>query len=115
MATGFTVLPNVLIARQSDLGLNPIDMCIILHLSMYWWEVARKPFPSKGRIAAEIGLCPDTVRRHIKALEDRGLITRKARYDPYWGRLSNIYDLSGLIDAAKPYAQEMLAEQGREV
>jgi hypothetical protein len=58
---GWTVIPNILFERQNVLGLDPLDLNIILHLAGYWWTADSKPRPSKNTIAKAIGVDPRTV------------------------------------------------------
>ncbi|PHS25982.1 MAG: helix-turn-helix domain-containing protein [Robiginitomaculum sp.] len=110
MATGWTVIPNIIIERQQALGLDAVDINILLHLAMYWWSADSKPHPSKSTLAKAIGLDPRTIQRHIARLEAGGLIKRIERRIPSVGSKTNIYDLSGLIKEAKPYALERAQE-----
>jgi len=108
LAAGWTVLPLAILRRQKDLGLDPVDINIILHLVSYWWEPERRPYPSKQAIAECIGRSTSTVQRRIAALEEAGLIVREYRYHEKHGQITNVYHLDGLIKAAIPYAKEML-------
>lgn len=108
---GFTVLPNVLFERQQALGLDPLDINIILHIASYWWSEGSKPHPSKATIATAIGVKPRSVQRRIAALEAAKLIRREERRISKTGSKTNIYHLDGLIAAATPYALEKLDEQ----
>lgn len=109
MATGWTAIPNIIVERQQALGLDSVDVNILLHLSTYWWTAESKPHPAKTTIAKAMGVDPSTIRRHIARLEAGGLIKRIERREKGEGSAgskSNIYDFSGLIKAAKPYALE---------
>jgi predicted transcriptional regulator len=108
MSAGWTVVPNVFLERQKALGLDPLDINILLHLFSYWWTSTGKPHPSKKTIAEAMGIDPRTVQRHIARLEKAGLVKREERRISKVGSKSNIYHFDGLIDAAKPFAQEML-------
>ena len=55
MAAGWTVMPNVIIERQRVLGLDAVDINILMHLALYWWTADNKPHPSKNTIAAAVG------------------------------------------------------------
>lgn len=79
LAGGWTVLPSIFFEKQHALGLDPIDINIIGHLSIYWWEKANLPHPSVATIAAAINVKPRTVQKHIKAMEDLGFMTRIER------------------------------------
>ena len=110
MKAGWTVLPNVIIERQQALGLDSLDMNILLHLASYWWTAEGKPHPSKKTIAAAIGVDPRTVQRRIAALEAHGLLRREERRIDKVGSKTNIYHFDGLIEAATPYAQEKIED-----
>jgi DNA-binding MarR family transcriptional regulator len=108
MDAGWNVVPNIIIEKQEALGLNAIDMNIVLHLTQYWWKADDLPHPSVGTIARAIGVKPRTIQKHIKSLEDIGFLRRQARRTARAGSDTNLYDLSGLIEKATPYAQEKL-------
>jgi predicted transcriptional regulator len=110
MQAGWTVIPNVIIERQKALGLDPLDVNILLHLASYWWTPGGKPHPAKGTIAQAIDVDPRTVQRRIARLEAGGLIRREERRIQGLGSRTNVYHFDGLIEAAQPYAQEKLEE-----
>jgi hypothetical protein len=109
-SSGWTAIPNVIIQRQKALGLSPLDVNILLQLFAYWWEPDNLPHPSKGTIAAAIGVHPRTVQKRIASMEAAKFINRIVRQTNLNGGLPNKYDFSGLIDAAKPFAIEELQE-----
>ena len=109
LAAGWTLLPSVILERQGDLGLDAVDVNIIMHLARHWWYSENPPRPSKKRIADCMKVDLSTVRRHLARLEKRGLISRTPRLDPIRGQQSNTYDMSGLIEAALPFAEEAIA------
>ncbi len=111
MKAGWTALPNVLFERQKALGLDAIDINIILHIASYWWTQEGKPHPSKKTIATAMGLEPRTVQRRIARLEAAKLIRREERRSTGNVSQTNIYHLDGLIAAAKPYALEKIQER----
>lgn len=108
MDAGWTALPSVIIERQKVLGLDALDMNIILHLANYWWTRDNKPHPSKRTIAEAIGVTPRTVQRRITALQESGFIVREERRVKGKGSRTNLYHLEGLITAAQPYAKEKI-------
>ena len=110
---GWTAVPFVLLSHQRRLGLSPLDLNIILQIAKHWWEADSAPFPSKRSIAEAIGVHESTVRKHVKGLEDAGLIQRSVRRNAYGGQKSNAYQLGGLIKKAKPLAREVLNERER--
>jgi hypothetical protein len=110
MEAGWTVLPSIILEKQHALGLDAIDVNILLQLARYWWYSDNPPHPSKASIARCIGVDPSTVRRHIASMEHDGFIRREARYNTkVGGQESNRYYFDGLIKAATPHAQEFIA------
>jgi predicted transcriptional regulator len=114
MEAGWTALPSVIIERQKALGLDALDMNIILHLANYWWTHDNKPHPSKKTLAEAIGVTSRTVQRRITALQNGGFIRREERRVRGKGSRTNLYHFDGLISAAQPYAKEKV-EKIREI
>jgi len=110
MAAGWTAMPSIIVERQKALGLDALDMNIVLHLATYWWTADNKPHPSKKTIAEAIGVTPRTVQRRITALQTAGFIRREERRVKGKGSHTNVYHFDGLIRAAQPYAKEKLEE-----
>lgn len=107
---GWTCLPSVIIERQQALGLDAVDINILMHLAVHWWTEDNKPHPSKGTIAAAMGMEPRSVQRRIAKLEADGLIRREERRTGKTGSLTNRYHFDGLIKEATPYALERIEE-----
>ncbi len=97
MKLGFNVLPSLLFEAQQRLGLNATQWAVLLHLTDFWWESERKPYPSKQLLSERLNLTPRHIQRIISELESAGLVQREARYSPNRGRTTNSYDLSGLV------------------
>lgn len=113
MDAGWNAIPSIVIEKQEALGLDALDMNIIIHLSNYWWRVDNLPHPSVATIAKAIGVKPRTVQKRISALQAVGLLTRIERRATRRGSDTNLYGFDGLITAATPYAQEKLAARAR--
>jgi len=111
---GWTLLPSTILERQQALGLDPMDINILLHLIRHWWYADRLPYPSKRVIAECIGIDESTVRKRIQRLEVAGLVKRIARKHPIFGRDTNAYDLAGLVAEATPYAIEAIETRNRD-
>lgn len=109
MDAGWTALPSVIVENQRQLGLNPLDMNIILYLASKWWKAEGKPYPSKGTMAKAMDVHPRTIQKHIAAMEGAGYITREERRTPT-GSKTNVYHLDGLISSALPFAEEKVEE-----
>lgn len=110
-AAGWTAIPNVIFERAQAFPLEPLDIVIILNLAGYWWKAGNDPYPSKASLAAAIGVTPRTIQRRIAAMEKAGFIERIERKTARGGNLTNQYSLTGLIKAAKPFAEEHAAER----
>jgi DNA-binding transcriptional regulator YhcF (GntR family) len=111
MEAGWTVLPSILLERQHALGLDAVDINIIMHLVRHWWFPDSLPHPSKRTIAQCMSINESTVRRHIAAMEKIGFIKRIPRRDRTHGQMTNEYDFSGLIKEATPYAEDAIEER----
>jgi hypothetical protein len=109
-AAGWSGIPNIIIEKQAALGLDPIEMNIILHLTQYWWKADNPPCPSVKTIADALGLGERAIQKRIAGLEAAKLIERVERRETKFGSLPNIYKLDGLIEAARPFAEEKLLE-----
>lgn len=113
MKAGWTAVPNIIFERQQALGLDAMDVNILLHLLSYWWEASNKPHPAVATIASAIGVDRRTIQRRIAAMERDGLIRREERRIKGKGSRTNIYHFDGLIEAAKPFALEKNQEIAR--
>lgn len=107
MDLGYCIFPAILLQAQGRLGVSAQEMITLLQLAEHWWKADSKVFPSKDTIAERVGLSTKQVQRHIKALEDLKLVKRNARYKPGRGRISNEYDLSGLVAKLKSFEPEI--------
>lgn len=101
MAIGFCVVPSLLLRAQRRLNLTPTKLALLMHLADYWWAVERKPYPSKKTLGERLGLGERQVQRHIAELEEAKLVKRIERRAAHRGKLTNEYDLSGLVQRLK--------------
>lgn len=108
---GWTTIPNILIRRQRTLGLEPIDINILLHLLTYWWEDENHPHPSKDTLAQSIGVSSSTIQRRIRQMEAGGLLKRVERRREGDRSDTNLYDLTPLRSILEPHAQQELDER----
>lgn len=109
MAAGYTVVPYVLLDRQDEFKLTPVELNVLMQLANYWWQAENLPHPSKASLAKRMGASPKTVQRAIRRLQAAGLINRKYRYHSTTrGQLTNVYEFDGLIAALKPLAKQEL-------
>jgi hypothetical protein len=109
MDAGWTAFPSIFLDKQHALGLDPVDVNILLQLAKHWWFTENPPHPSKATLAELMNIDPSTVRRRITRMVDAGFIRRVPRYDgKHGGQTSNAYEFDGLIKAATPFALEAL-------
>ena len=98
MQLGYCMIPSLLLRAQNRLKLTPTQLAVLMQLCDFWWERARKPYPSKDTLAVRLGMNARQVQRHLAALEEMKLIKRVPRFDAgHGGRATNIYDLDGLV------------------
>lgn len=118
---GFCIIPSLLLRGQRRLGLNASQLTVLIHLADYWWDVDRKPWPSKRSLAERMNLKPRRVQAIIAELENAGFLRRIKRQNKYRGQLSNEYDPSGLVVKLKALepefrkAEEIAKQSRREV
>ena len=74
-------------------GLKPAAKVVLIQLADFHNKETGRCDPSAKRLAYECEMDRATVFRHMKALEERGLVTRHARGDGDGGRGSNHYEL----------------------
>lgn len=103
---GFCIVPSLLLRAQQRLKLSPTQLALLMHLADYWWDVNRKPYPSKATLGERLGLSPRQVQRYVAELEKMGYVTRVPRTATHRGKLSNEYDLSGLTERLKELEPE---------
>jgi predicted transcriptional regulator len=103
---GFCIVPSLLLRAQRRLGLNTRQLAVLLQLCDFWWDEARKPYPSKETIAQRLKIGARQVQRIIASLEEKGFVNRVERRALHGGRLTNTYDLSGLVKRLKEIEPE---------
>lgn len=109
MDANYTVLPSALIRGQARLGIDAMELAVLVHLLDHWWQADKMPWPSKKTIADRLKVSQKTVQRAMVRLEQGNLIKRKARYySETGGRTSNEYDLNPLVERLKPIAADMV-------
>jgi predicted transcriptional regulator len=108
---GYAGIPSILIQAQQRLGINSMQMNIIVQLLDYFFEPSRKPFPTKRELANRIGVTEKTIQINIRALEKAGLIQREMRKTAAGDWNSNIYHLDGLITKVQALEPELAEEK----
>jgi helix-turn-helix protein len=95
---GFQSIPDVLFIKQQALGLDPVDLVVLLNLTLFWWFRDQPPFPRSNIIAQRMGVSARTVQRALKKLERLGYI-RRGHWQDDEGNVRPALYLDGLLDA----------------
>jgi DnaD N-terminal domain len=105
---GFQIIPDVLFRCQAILGLEPIDVVILLNITTHWWEYDDLPYPRPSIIAKRMDVSTRTVERRIVELQKKGFLMRLAPQHKK-GKTVRPYDLSGLVEKLKVLSAGNLA------
>jgi hypothetical protein len=76
LAGGWQVIPNVLVRAQTHLGLDAVDVVVLVNMNMHWWQKGDFPFPRPTIIVKRMGIGKRTVERRIEKLVKAGLLER---------------------------------------
>jgi hypothetical protein len=113
LEAGFQQIPDVLIRAQRILGLDPLDLVILLNITMHWWEDDDLPYPRPSMIAKRIGVSTRTVERRLADLAQRGLVKRLPSETRKDGVAIRRFELSGLVHRLEALAEANLAMRAR--
>ena len=117
----YTVLPTLLFTYASELHkgsrrdepISPAQQAVLFHLLTYWWFADNPPVVSKARLAESLGISARQVQRHLRALEEAGLI--ETRFPNRPGRNPNEYTFNGLIGKLEKMAEAHGKRKKREI
>jgi hypothetical protein len=113
LEAGFQQIPDVLIRAQRILGLDPLDLVILLNITMHWWEDDDLPYPRPSMIAKRVGVSTRTVERRLTDLAQRGLVKRLPSETRQDGVAIRRFELSGLVHRLEALAETNLAMRAR--
>jgi len=105
---GFQIVPNVLIRAQSKLGLDPLDLAILLNITLHWWDTRDLPYPRTSMIANRVGVSVRTVERRLERMQNDHLLVRHPPERTKDGLAVRRFDLSGLVQRLQKFAQKNL-------
>lgn len=110
---GLVIVPGVLLKYQQRLGLEALDVMVILNLVELWEEGDDMPAPRVTVLAGRVGRNRRTVERVLAKLEIAGLV-RWLPSETRGGRTVRMFDLAGLRDKlASLSRQEVKAKPRR--
>lgn len=101
---GFQILPDILFRKQTELGLSPTDMLVLMNITMHWWYPTQRPFPRINTLADRMGVDARTIQRSIKKLSSLKLLQRVEEMADD-GSKRVVCDLTGLVDRLAEYAK----------
>lgn len=108
-AAGHTSIPTSLILHFVELGMDAVDLAIVLFLASKWWKVGDAPFPKKKTIAEVVGIDASNVRKRLQNLERLKLVRREERRVAKDRNNSSVYHLTPLALALAPFGDADLA------
>jgi hypothetical protein len=109
---GFQVIPNVLFRAQQYLGLDSIDVVILLNITVHWWGANSLPFPSPAIISQRMGVSRRTVERRLEILERKGFLKRLKPSVPAKGKPKvRKFELTGLVEKLEMVAGRGLSQR----
>ncbi len=111
IAAGYTVVPNTIVRRHRQLGLDADDLSIVMQLFSYWWKPDELPFPSLPELSKGTGLHVRNIQKRLKRMQADNFIKIKKRKTRHGGWDTNAYDLSGLIKEATKIAVDDVAQK----
>lgn len=93
---GYVSVPTFFLktyGRLKPYSLTHSEAMFVLHLMQFKWD-EKAPFPSYGRIAAQMGISDKQARRYAASLETKKYLKRNFRIG-----ITNTFDLTPLFDA----------------
>ncbi len=98
---GFLHRPLASASFATEAGLNATQLAVLMHLCDFWWKKDSPPYPSLKTLAERLSLSERQVRRHIADMENAGMLQRVERTAGHGGKMTNLYDLWGLVEKPK--------------
>lgn len=105
LVMGFAIVPGVLIRAQAKLGLDAIDLAILLNVLLHWWKPGEWPYPPPSLIARRVGVSTRTIERHLESLQDRGFLVRHQSTASPDGLAVRRIELTGLVSRLQAFAR----------
>lgn len=112
---GFTIVPSLILKAQARLEISAQELAVLLQIMDHWWDAKSWPYPGKKVLAERLSIKPKQIQRHTASLEKKGILKRVQRYGRnHKGKLSNEYDLSGLVAKLKELEPEFTEAKNAE-
>jgi hypothetical protein len=98
-------VPDTLLIKQHELGLDTTDIVVLLNLTSFWWFRDAPPFPRTNVIASRMGVTTRTVQRSLKKMEAKGYI-RRGDFKNTAGNVMPAVYFEGLIERLGALAKQ---------
>jgi len=108
---GYTSIPNLLFQSYRDLGLNDLEMLILLQL-IYWQSAANELCPSLEQLSSRMSTAPGEIERSLKSLLEKKIICLEQIIDAESLEDRSVYNLEGIFDQL---AEVWALERNREI
>jgi hypothetical protein len=105
LVMGFAIVPGALIRGQAKLGLDALDLAILLNIVLHWWSAEEWPYPQPRLLAKRIGVSTRTVERRLESLEERGFLVRHPAEKSPDGFARRRIELTGLVRRLEAFAR----------
>jgi hypothetical protein len=102
---GFVIVPGVLIRAQAKLGLDAVDLAVLLNILLHWWTPGDWPYPQPRVLANRIGVSTRTIERRLESLEKREFLVRLPPEKSADGLARRRIDLTLLVRRLKGFAR----------
>lgn len=93
---GFQQVPDALLMKQQALGLEGLDLLVLLNITSFWWRGDEPPYLRPKQIAGRLNVSVRSVQRVVKKLEEKKLI-RRGRWTGADGKERPAVFLDGLV------------------
>jgi DNA-binding transcriptional ArsR family regulator len=106
---GYTVLPHSLFECVGRLGIRATQQAVLFHLLDFCFDELETREVSKAELASRIKMDARQVQRHLRKLEEMGLIT--SGYPNRPGRHAKVYRFDGLVKKLSKLAKASRSEK----
>lgn len=106
---GTTNVPNLLIDHQAELGLDIVELGILLHLLRYDYHDEFVAWPGIRTLRRKTGMGKNRIKEVFKRLENKKYLKITPQYNEVtktWA--TNLYDFSPLFEKLQQLAQELI-------
>ena len=99
---GFHQVPDVLIRAQNKLGLDAVDLVILVNIIIHWWDKDDLPYPRPEVIAKRMGVSRRTIERRLYELEHNKKLIQRLDSEKFKDKKAiRRFKLDGLIEKLK--------------